>query len=182
MIILTSNNCFQLKPYKPNLIGIDQDDFGIIPSKLIEALENCKAYTEEGGGRMPKAIYLNPTGSNPTGCTMSLERRKEIYKICCDYNIIILEDDAYYFLHFLEDQPVSFLSLDVEGRVIRFDSMSKVLSSGLRLAWLTAPKPVVYNIELQIQSAILHPSTLSQVSFKLSKLHHLLVVFAIDIK
>lgn len=153
-----------LKPFKPNLIGIEQDEYGIIPQKLIDALENCKAYSEEGGGnRMPKVIYLNPTGSNPTGVTMTLERRKEVYKICCDYNIIILEDDAYYFLHFLDEEPVSFLSLDVEGRVVRFDSMSKVLSSGLRLAWLTAPKQLVHNIELHIQSAILHSSTLSQV-------------------
>ncbi|KAH1006714.1 hypothetical protein HUJ05_007422 [Dendroctonus ponderosae] len=153
-----------LKPFKPNLIGIDQDEFGIIPSKLIDALENCKAYTEEGGGkRMPKAIYLNPTGSNPTGITMSLERRQEIYAICCKYNILILEDDAYCFLHFQEEEPVSFLSLDVEGRVIRFDSMSKVLSSGLRLAWLTGPKQLVSNIELHIQSDMLHSSTLSQV-------------------
>ncbi|KAL1502238.1 hypothetical protein ABEB36_007411 [Hypothenemus hampei] len=153
-----------LKPFKPNLIGIDQDEYGIIPSKLIEALENCKAYTEEGGGRrMPKAIYLNPTGSNPTGVTMSLERRKEVYSICCKYNILILEDDAYYFLHFLEEEPMSFLSMDVEGRVIRFDSMSKVLSSGLRLAWLIGPKQLVHNIELHIQSSMLHSSTLSQV-------------------
>ncbi|XP_050308308.1 kynurenine/alpha-aminoadipate aminotransferase, mitochondrial-like isoform X1 [Anthonomus grandis grandis] len=152
-----------LKPFKPNLIGIEQDELGIIPSKLIKALESCKAYTEEGGGRMPKVIYLNPTGSNPTGVTMSLERRREVYDICCKYNILILEDDAYYFLHFLEEQPVSFLSLDVEGRVIRFDSMSKVLSSGLRLAWLTGPKQLVHNVELHIQSAILHSSTLSQV-------------------
>ncbi|CAG9764944.1 unnamed protein product [Ceutorhynchus assimilis] len=152
-----------LKPFKPNLIGIEQDDDGIIPKKLIEALEGCKAYTEEGGGKMPKVIYLNPTASNPTGVTMSLRRRQEIYQICCKYNILILEDDAYYFLHFLDEQPVSFLSLDVEGRVLRFDSMSKVLSSGLRLAWLTGPRPLVNNIELHIQSSMLHSSTLSQV-------------------
>lgn len=96
---------------------------------------------------------------------MPLERRKQIYKICCKYNLIILEDDAYYFLHFLDEQPRSFLSLDTEGRVIRFDSMSKVLSSGLRLGWLTGPKPLVHNIELHIQSSILHSSTLSQVRF-----------------
>lgn len=112
---------------------------------------------------MPKVIYLNPTGSNPTGVTMPLERRKEVYDICCKYDLLILEDDAYYFLHFLDEHPVSFLSLDTEGRVIRFDSMSKVLSSGLRLAWLTAPRQLVQNIELHIQSSILHPSTLSQV-------------------
>lgn len=155
-----------LKPFKTNLIGIEQDQYGIIPKKLVEALENCKAkYTEEGGGnrRMPKVLYLNPTGSNPTGVTMTLERRKEVYQICCKYNIIILEDGAYFFLHFLEEQPVSFLSLDTEGRVIRFDSMSKVLSSGLRLGWLTGPKALVKNIELHVQSSFLHSSTLSQV-------------------
>nr|CAI5826667.1 unnamed protein product [Callosobruchus analis] len=153
-----------LKPYKVNLIGVEQDKYGIIPKKLVDALENCKAkYTEEGGGKMPKALYINPTGSNPTGITMSTERKKEIYKICCKYNIIILEDDAYFFLHFLDKQPVSFLSLDTEGRVIRFDSMSKVLSSGLRLGWLTGPKQLVHYIELHVQSSILHSSTLSQV-------------------
>lgn len=104
------------------------------------------------------------TGSNPTGVTMTLERRKEVYQICCKYNIIILEDGAYFFLHFLEEQPVSFLSLDTEGRVIRFDSMSKVLSSGLRLGWLTGPKALVKNIELHVQSSFLHSSTLSQVN------------------
>lgn len=147
-----------------NLIGIEQDQYGIIPSKLVDALENCKAkYTEEGGGKMPKVMYLNPTASNPTGVTMSTERKQEIYKICCKYNIIILEDDAYYFLHFLDHQPVSFLSMDTEGRVIRFDSMSKVLSSGLRIGWLTGPKQLVHYVELHIQSSILHSSTLSQV-------------------
>lgn len=153
----------QLKPFKVNLIGIEQDRYGIVPKNLVEALENCKKYTEEGGGKMPKCIYLNPTASNPTGTTMSTERKMEVYKICSKYNILILEDDAYYFLHFLDKQPVSFLSLDTDGRVIRFDSMSKVLSSGLRLGWLTAPKPLVHYIELHVQSSILHSSTLSQV-------------------
>lgn len=114
---------------------------------------------------MPKVIYLNPTASNPTGVTMPLERKKEVYRICCEYNIIILEDDAYFFLHCLDEQPVSFLSLDTEGRVIRFDSMSKVLSSGLRLGWLTGPKQLVHYIELHIQSSFLHSSTFSQVIF-----------------
>lgn len=102
--------------------------------------------------------------SNPTGVTIPLERRIEIYRICCKYNIIILEDDAYYFLHFLDKQPVSFLSLDTEGRVLRFDSFSKVLSSGLRLGYLTGPKQLVQNIELHIQSSYLHSSALSQVN------------------
>lgn len=132
---------------------------------LVNILEDRKAkYTEEGGGmKMPKVLYINPTGSNPTGTTMPEERRREIYKICCKYNILILEDDAYCFMHFLDKAPPSFLSLDVEGRVLRFDSFSKVLSSGLRLGWVTGPKQLIANMELHVQSSYLHSSTLSQV-------------------
>ncbi|KAG5882938.1 hypothetical protein JTB14_008900 [Gonioctena quinquepunctata] len=152
-----------LKPFNVNVIGVEQDHNGLIPKKLIEALENCKKYTEEGGGNMPKVIYLNPTASNPSGTTIPTERKKEIYKICCDYNLIILEDDAYFFVHFLDKQPVSFLSLDTQGRVLRLDSMSKVLSSGLRLGWVTGPKKLVHQIEMHISSCTLHSSVLSQV-------------------
>lgn len=106
---------------------------------------------------------LSITASNPSGRTIPTDRKREIYQICCKYNIIILEDDAYYFLHFLDEQPVSFLSLDTEGRVIRLDSMSKVLSSGLRLGWLIGPKKLVENIEIHISSCIIHSSVLSQV-------------------
>ncbi|KAJ3648809.1 hypothetical protein Zmor_020582 [Zophobas morio] len=154
-----------LKPFKAELIGIDHDQYGMSAQKLLDVLEDRKAkYTEEGGGcKMPKVLYLNPTGSNPTGTTMPAERRREIYNICCKYNILILEDDAYCFMHFLDENPPSFLSLDTEGRVVRFDSLSKVLSSGLRMAWITAPKQIIANIELHIQSSYLHSSTLSQV-------------------
>ncbi|XP_074042463.1 aromatic amino acid aminotransferase DDB_G0287711 isoform X2 [Leptinotarsa decemlineata] len=152
-----------LKPYNIKVIGVEQDRYGVIPKKLIEALENCKKYTEEGGGNMPKVIYLNPTASNPSGRTIPTDRKLEIYKICCDYNIIILEDDAYFFLHFLDEQPVSFLSLDTQGRVIRLDSMSKTLSSGMRLGWVTGPKKLISQIEMHISSATIHSSVLSQV-------------------
>lgn len=157
----------------------------MIPQSLINALEECKlkCTADPGGHKMPKIMYVNPTGkksqtntkqnknsplthlpgSNPTGTTMPLERRQEIYRICCQYNILILEDDAYCFMHFLEENVPSFLSMDTEGRVLRFDSFSKVLSSGLRLGWVTGPKPLVKIIEMHIQSSYLHSSTLSQV-------------------
>lgn len=67
-------------------------------------------------------------------------------------------------MHFLEEDVPSFLSLDTEGRVLRFDSLSKVLSSGLRLGWVTGPKQLIQIIELHIQGSYLHSSTLSQVS------------------
>lgn len=118
---------------------------------------------------MPKIIYINPTGSNPTGTTIPAERRREIYKICSQYNILILEDDAYCFMNFSDELVPSFLSMDTEGRVLRFDSLSKVLSSGLRIGWVTGPKPLIQNIELHVQSSYLHSSTLSQVRISCRK-------------
>lgn len=155
----------QLKPYRPTLIPIEQDHLGMIPQSLVNALEDWRRKcTADGGGcKMPKVMYINPTGSNPTGTTIPVERRREIYKICCQYNILILEDDAYCFMNFSDEPVPSFLSMDTEGRVLRFDSLSKVLSSGMRVGWVTGPKPLIQNIELHIQSSYLHSSTLSQV-------------------
>ena len=98
-------------------------------------------------------LYINPTGANPTGTLLSVERRKEIYQLCCEYNLLLLEDDPYYYLQFgdKESRPPSFLSLDTQGRVLRstllqnftlfllcrFDSFSKILSSGIRLGFVT---------------------------------------------
>ena len=48
-------------------------------------------------------MYINPTGGNPTGTVMPLERKKEIYDICSRYNLLILEDDPYYFIHFTDE-------------------------------------------------------------------------------
>ena len=104
----------------------------------------------------PKLLYINPTGANPTGTLLPLARRKEIYKLASQHDLLILEDDPYYYLqvHFLRravkgtkfpsnvsvwlqftgnERTPSFLSMDVDGRVLRFDSFSKVLSSGIRL-------------------------------------------------
>ena len=68
-----------------------------------------------------QVLYINPTGANPTGTLLSAERRKEIYQLCCDYNLLLLEDDPYYYLQFGEkdSRPPSFLTLDTQGRVLR---------------------------------------------------------------
>ncbi|KAE8748386.1 hypothetical protein FOCC_FOCC004818 [Frankliniella occidentalis] len=148
-----------LKPYKPEYILAEQDKDGVDPQILRETLENHK----KAGKKMPKVMYLNPTGANPTGTTLTTDRRRQIYKLAQEYNLIILEDDAYYYLHFLEANPISLLSLDTDGRVIRFDSFSKVLSSGLRLGVVTGPTQLLRQIELHMQASTLQTSSLAQV-------------------
>uniref|UniRef100_A0A0A9ZCJ6 Kynurenine/alpha-aminoadipate aminotransferase, mitochondrial n=1 Tax=Lygus hesperus TaxID=30085 RepID=A0A0A9ZCJ6_LYGHE len=94
-------------------------------------------------------LYIVPTGQNPTGCSITNEDRVEIYKIAQTYDLLILEDDPYYFLQFSEDAAnvssdftnvalsyQSFLSMDTDGRVIRIDSFSKTMSAGIRVAMM----------------------------------------------
>ncbi|CAD1475226.1 unnamed protein product, partial [Heterotrigona itama] len=149
------------------VILIPQDEYGVDTEILRETLRNRKL----SGKKMPKIMYINPTGMNPTGIIIPLERRKEIYRLACEYNFLILDDDPYHFIYFDDVEPKSFLSLDTEGRVIRLDSFSKVISSGLRLGFITAPAPLIASIELHLQSSHLHAPTLSQVIlYRLMKL------------
>jgi len=150
-----------LNPYKPVYHIVESDDQGMKPDSLEMVLKGIVEREEV----MPKFIYINPTGANPTGTLLPLKRRQEIYQLCCQYDLLLLEDDPYFFLQFGDkaSRPPSFLSLDQEGRVLRFDSFSKVLSSGIRLGFVTGPKALIERIVLHMQVSVLHASSLSQV-------------------
>ncbi|KAG8230459.1 hypothetical protein J437_LFUL009948 [Ladona fulva] len=150
-----------MRPYRPKFVTAAEDKYGFCPYKLREAIN--KYWSHGNSVKAPKLLYLNPTASNPSGTVMPIERKKEIYEIACENNLLILEDDPYYFLHFDNSEPQSFLSLDEEGRVVRFDSFSKVFSSGLRLGFMTGPRPLVQAIEYHMQASVLHTSSLSQI-------------------
>ncbi|CAO3657714.1 unnamed protein product [Umbelopsis ramanniana] len=140
-----------------NLVSVSTDSEGIMPESLESILKNW-----EDVATRPKVLYTIPTGSNPTGVTVSLERKKAIYKICQEYDILIMEDDPYYFLQFCNPRVPSFLSMDVDGRVLRFDSLSKILSAGLRLGWVTGPKELVDRIIMHTMVTNLQASGVPQ--------------------
>ncbi|KAB0792112.1 hypothetical protein PPYR_14073 [Photinus pyralis] len=153
-----------LAPFQSTLIPINQDGNGMVPDFLRQALnQRKKECLLDRQLKMPKILYINPTGANPVGTTLPLDRRQEIYRICCDYNILILEDDPYCFMNYKDPTPPSFLSFDIEGRVIRLDSLSKVLCPGLRIGWVTAAKPLTDVLELGIENCYLSSASLTQV-------------------
>ena len=82
----------------------------------------------------------------------------------CEYDLLILEDDPYYYLRLEEPLSAvpSFLEMDTHGRVLRFDSLSKIISSGMRFGWITGPNDLLERIDLHTQAANLHPSALTQ--------------------
>ncbi|XP_012267836.3 kynurenine/alpha-aminoadipate aminotransferase, mitochondrial-like [Athalia rosae] len=154
--------------FSPEFYGITQDTDGVIPEKIEEICEARK----KAGLPQPKLLFINPTGSNPTGTVLTEERRVKIYALAQKYDFLIIEDDPYYFVSFLEKRSTSLLSLDTDGRVIRLDSFSKILSSGMRVGVLTAHKDIVRKIVTHIDSSTLHAPTLSQVL-----IHKLLVLW-----
>ena len=155
------------------------DGEGMIPELLDEALLGWN--TSHPGERKPKLLYLIPSGSNPAGTTMGEARRRSIYAVAQRYNLLILEDDPYYFLQFGESKlPPSFLSLDADGRVIRTDSVSKILSAGIRMGFTTGPKPILDRIIMASQSTMICPSGMSGVAV-LALLQHWHVGDTIDV-
>lgn len=112
-------------------------------------------------------------GCNPTGMTATLERRKEVLRLAREHNFLILEgdyisfvflnyrpitlfvDDPYYYLYFGKAaRPPSYFKLELDepevGRVIRFDSFSKILSAGMRMGFVSGPKPILDVIDLHV--------------------------------
>jgi len=144
-----------IAPIGCNIIGVPTDADGIIPDALEALLE---------GGCTARVLYTIPTGQNPSGCTTSGTRRQQVYALACRHNLLILEDDPYYYLYLDPGpQPPSYLSMDTEGRVLRMESFSKILSSGLRLGFATGPRRLIDQLQLDMQATCMHASGLSQV-------------------
>lgn len=146
-----------LRPTDVKVVSVPNDSEGLRADLLAEALSKTPAARR-------KLLYVIPNGDNPTGITMSEKRRREIYEVVCKYDLLIAEDDPYYFIYFgAEQAPPTFLSLDTEGRVLRIDSFAKSVGPGLRLGYITADKP--FTDKIQGLQAIMtgFPCTLSQV-------------------
>jgi kynurenine/2-aminoadipate aminotransferase len=158
-----------LRPWGLKLIEVPLDGHGIIPEELDSLLNNFP--TKFPGVNKPKVLYTIPTGQNPSGATLDNARREKIYAIAQKHDFLIIEDDPYWYLRLNplpgqqateESELKSFFSMDVDGRVVRTDSVSKILSSGLRLGWVTGPSALINRLEFHQQATNLHASGLTQ--------------------
>ncbi|EAA66872.1 hypothetical protein AN8519.2 [Aspergillus nidulans FGSC A4] len=155
------------------LIPVYSDAQGLNPASLEQALSEWP-----GDSPRPKVLYTTPTGSNPTGQSCTESRKAEILRLAKRFNFIILEDDAYYYLNYGDDKQRarSYLALERDvngesGRVVRFDSLSKIVSPGMRLGILTAQAAVVDKVVRITENINLQPSSTTQL-LALSLLRH----------
>ncbi|KAE8149778.1 pyridoxal phosphate-dependent transferase [Aspergillus avenaceus] len=169
---------------------IKMDEEGLLPESLDETLSNWDEAAR--GARKPYVLYTIPTGQNPTGATQQVERRKAIYKVAQKHDVFIIEDEPYYFLQMQpytgpDSEPVpppanhdafikslipSFLSLDVDGRVLRFESFSKVLAPGSRVGWVVGSEQILERFTRFCEVSSQNPSGIAQLTlFKLLDEH-----------
>lgn len=109
-----------------------------------------------------KLIYVMPNFQNPTGVTLSLDRRKKLVEIANEYGVPILEDDPYGNLRYSGERLPPLKSMSTNGNVIFLGSLSKILSPGLRLSALIAPEGIMEKLVFAKQATDLHTNSLSQ--------------------
>lgn len=152
---LATIQCFRL--YGAELISAPIDGDGV----QTDALEKLIAE------HRPKFVYLIPTFGNPSGATLSLERRKAVLEMAVRHQTVIVEDDPYGDLYFGEAPPPSLLNLsaDVPGSrelLVHCGSLSKVLAPGLRVGWMIAPPELLAKATMCKQFSDAHTSTFAQ--------------------
>jgi len=141
------------RAYRPRFVEIPMDDDGMIIEELEKALKENKNV---------KFIYTIPDFQNPTGRTMSIERRKKLAKIGAEYNIPVLEDSPYGELIFDGEVYPSIKSFDEDGFVIQLGTYSKTFCPGLRIGWICAHEDIIQKYVTIKQGADLQSSTLDQ--------------------
>lgn len=120
------------------LVTVPVDEHGMDVVALADVLRRLAAE-----GRRPKFIYTIPTFHNPTGVTLSLDRRRQVVALAAAYGVPVVEDDAYIDLRFGGESLPSLAALDKEGWVIRVGTYSKILAPGLRIGWVHARREII---------------------------------------
>jgi 2-aminoadipate transaminase len=119
--------------FEADKIGVPLDDDGMDIDVLEKEIADART-----AGKTLKAIYVIPDFQNPSGITMSLERRKQLLEVARREDLLVFEDNPYGHLRFVGEPIPSLHSMDDEGRVIMLLTFSKTLCAGLRLAAMVA--------------------------------------------
>ncbi|UJR56255.1 PLP-dependent aminotransferase family protein [Dickeya zeae] len=138
------------------VMSVSSDENGMVVDELAALLETMRI----------KGVYLVPNFGNPSGVTLSADRRRQLVALAARHDFLIVEDDPYGELRFTEERHATIYQLAKEAghadRVVYTSSFSKILAPGLRLGWAILPEWLLHNVAIIKQAADLHASSLSQ--------------------
>jgi 2-aminoadipate transaminase len=139
------------------LLGVTVDDDGMNTQQLGKQLQRLKKTDQRA-----KGVYVIPNFQNPTGTTLSLERRRHLVELAERYDLVIFEDDPYGDLQFEGEHLPPIIALDTYGRVIHMRSMSKTFAPGLRVAWTIGPPEMIRKMVVAKQFIDVATNSLAQ--------------------
>lgn len=162
-VIITENPTFlgaliAFNPCEPRYATVRMDEDGMDMDELERTL-----------ARNPgaKLLYTVPDFQNPTGVTLSLERRKRLVELANKFDFVILEDTPYREIRYQGEPLPPIKSFDTQGRVIYLGSFSKILAPGLRLGWAVASEEIIQQLGLLKLAADTQCSTLNMAAVSL---------------
>jgi 2-aminoadipate transaminase len=135
------------------IVPIPQDEEGLDVDALERALD---------GGDAPAFLYTIPTFQNPSGRTLSTERRRRLVEIARERELLVLEDDPYGLVRFDGEPPPTLYELEGGERVAYSSSFSKTVAPGVRVGYLILPEGLAGAIEAMAVSTYISPGFLSQ--------------------
>lgn len=158
-IVLCENPSFigslnTFRSYEAQLIGIPMNEDGVDTIQLEKMLDSHSNI---------KYFYTIPNFQNPSGITMSLEKRKRVYELCTSHNVMILEDNPYGDLRFRGEDVPAIKSLDNAGSVMYAGSFSKVISPGMRVGYAIGPEEVIRKMVVCKQGEDVHTNIWAQI-------------------
>ncbi len=133
--------------YGAEMIGIPLDEEGMDVKKLKKALQEMK-----DNGEKPKFIYIIPDFQNPSGITMSEQRRLNIIAIAKEYDVLIVEDSPYRELRFEGEEVKTLYALDNTEQVLTLGTFSKIFAPGFRIGWVIGNPDILDKIVMAKQS------------------------------
>ena len=139
--------------FQAKCIAVDMDDNGMVPEDLEAKIIKYK----------PKMVYVIPTFQNPTGRTLSLDRRQKIAELGSEYDVVILEDDPYRDIRYSGSDLLPIKAFDKTGHTILANSFSKIFSPGSRLGYILANDEVTAKLFDAKTATNSHTSMLPQV-------------------
>ena len=138
--------------YQVRFAAVPMDECGMIPEALAECIQRER----------PKLLYTITNFQNPTGITLTAERRAAIYALAARYGLVVVEDDPYGKLRYAGLDIAPLKALDNDGRVIYLSTVSKTITPGLRIGWAVANPEILRKLVIAKQGADLHSSSLDQ--------------------
>jgi 2-aminoadipate transaminase len=135
------------------IVALAMDEDGLVPEAVEEALD---------AGAPPAFLYTIPTFQNPSGRTLSLERRRRLAEVARERNLLVLEDDPYGLVRYEGEPMPSVFELAGGDHVAYASSFSKTVAPGLRVGWFVLPPRLAAELEALATSTYISPPYATQ--------------------